>query len=671
MPIKSKGDGDGGTVDLSAIQQQIDSLDPSRPLGSFDPATISDGPLPAADRNDYLWASSAGTITLNGTDHEVTKGDWVRCDVDGTAANTPANWSFVDRIGTTRLSRFQCYRDTSKTFAGDGTTNTGAGSVSGSDGGVITIPAAGTYTVTHTGTNVTGGAGAGFGINSTPFANPQAANDVVTGDIFTSSLDRINSTTPSKSYSVAFPSAGDYHLAFFSGGSNTTGSHELVVAGIGSDSGETVSVFTSEDGTQYAFADSDNREIDISGGIPASWMKCSDQQAITQVFDGATIDAAPPWEGLVSIGDQATKVIPTGVDLSQVDEVRVTFGRNNNTWGKIVASFDPSEIDFGVSQGTLLTHFDTTYLSISNMTAAQFATGDIPFRAVTGQATFGFEISKIEFKKRAVGVSRRLGEMVHLKSTRFADDAAAMAEGYLPVKPGTIAGGATDYPLWAAIYPEFVSDADIVFPPDVDGMFLRSVGGNAGAEGNFQSDDLASHTHTHIDTNHHQFTNNGNGSNVARRGSQNTNRTTGATGGIETRPVNRAYQLYTILDSYVEVRPAPPAIEINDNAEHLTGRTVNGKPEWEAVFAYALVEHTSLQTISVPALSNFTGAIDQILDLRVVTFDASGNPYSSSEADDVEPTDFVIDRTDGSAGHTYEGNWVGFSARWTARYTKA
>src|SRR5690606_36276781 len=82
-------------------------------------------------------------------------------------------------------------------------------------------------------------------------------------------------------------------------------------------------------------------------------------------------------------------------------------------------------------------------------------------------------------------VSRRIGEFVYAKSGK------TVADGYLAIRPGTIANGAVAYPLWAAQYPEFISGNDIVFPANVAGMFLRNPGGNAAAEGTFQTNATA------------------------------------------------------------------------------------------------------------------------------------------------------------------------------------
>jgi len=171
------------------------------------------------------------------------------------------------------------------------------------------------------------------------------------------------------------------------------------------------------------------------------------------------------------------------------------------------------------------------------------------------------------------GVSARGGELVYKKTA--ADD---LAKGYLAVKPGTTVNGKIDYPVWAAMYPEFISGNDIVFPADVAGMFLRNLGGYAASEGAVQADatdDNGLYTAYAGNHNHHiYYTNGGAGPGFrpsaqdaigaqlnSMRASYPDMNTTGAHGHSvesndpETRPVNRAYQLYTIVDSYVATSP--------------------------------------------------------------------------------------------------------------------
>ncbi|MDE5421153.1 hypothetical protein L3073_02910 [Ancylomarina sp. DW003] len=141
---------------------------------------------------------------------------------------------------------------------------------------------------------------------------------------------------------------------------------------------------------------------------------------------------------------------------------------------------------------------------------------------------------------------KRIGEFVYAKSGR------TEADGYLAVNPGTIVNGATTYPLWAAQYPEFVSGNDIVFPADVEGMFLRNVGGNAGTEGVFQTDQTAANglvygkTTFSVQLSSGIYQAIGNASSSGA-GIVNLNATSEDP---ETAPVNRAYQLYTIVDTY-------------------------------------------------------------------------------------------------------------------------
>ena len=155
----------------------------------------------------------------------------------------------------------------------------------------------------------------------------------------------------------------------------------------------------------------------------------------------------------------------------------------------------------------------------------------------------------------------RIGEFVYAKSGR------TVAEGYLPVNPGTVANGAVDFPLWASLYPEFVQGNDIVFPTDVEGMFLRNTGGNAATEGAFQNyrtarpindfltDTTGSHSHTFPihDVDQDQTGAADGSGNVD--GSPSTNsagdhsHTINGGGDTETNPINRAYQLYTIVDN--------------------------------------------------------------------------------------------------------------------------
>jgi len=179
-------------------------------------------------------------------------------------------------------------------------------------------------------------------------------------------------------------------------------------------------------------------------------------------------------------------------------------------------------------------------------------------------------------------MSKRVGEFVYAESGRSTTD------GYLAVSPGTITNGAVLYPTWAAKHPEFVSGSNIVFPSNVAGMFMRNVGGNAAAAGTFQSDSTALPnnpftTNTAGDHSHSSNATGGIGQPglIYRSGGGNNtfgsgdttfgepdlitnptglsinsagahSHTVNAGGDAETRPDNRAYQLYTLIDTYTE-----------------------------------------------------------------------------------------------------------------------
>jgi len=159
-------------------------------------------------------------------------------------------------------------------------------------------------------------------------------------------------------------------------------------------------------------------------------------------------------------------------------------------------------------------------------------------------------------------VSSRVWEFFYAKSW-------STVEWYLAVTPWTVTNGAIDYPVWAAMYPEFIVGNDIVFGSDVEGMFLRNLWWNASTEWVFQADATAPNgmststawAHTHTFNTHswtRQAANDFTGV-QAHHGS--TNGTTSSSGNhshsivwwsVETRPDNRAYQLYTIVDTYEE-----------------------------------------------------------------------------------------------------------------------
>ena len=285
-----------------------------------------------------------------------------------------------------RVSRAQCYEILSQDFAAGPTSNGGAGTgPSGLSLGSIEIPAAGTYDVTHTAIGLMNNAG--FGISSSPLAN--AANTVAAADIFNTQPggDRLTVASPSRTYSVPFPAAGTYYIGVFSGGGGSATTHTVTVDGVvvaGDIEAQKVNVFTLEDGSQYAFLDDDNTEIDISGGIPSGWQECEvdepEEPVTTHIFDGIPVDAAPAWEGSLILADNQSGSIQTGVDLTKVDVIKISFRRHVNAngaklWPSPLNPVRIKDIELGVTQGALLEHFSNQFLAIENMTEALLGSG--------------------------------------------------------------------------------------------------------------------------------------------------------------------------------------------------------------------------------------------------------------------------------------------------------
>lgn len=247
-------------------------------------------------------------------------------------------------------------------------------------------------------------------------------------------------------------------------------------------------------------------------------------------------------------------------------EVDATNGLQLKDEGILTAKIAENAVDgtkiqvTGEAEGSMLYNNGTDWIDFPKGTAGQVlqmnATGTAPEWATPSSV-------------------KRIGEFIYAKSGR------TVGEGYLAVSPGTVVNGAVNYPLWAAQYPEFVSGNNIVFPADVAGMFLRNIGGNATTEGNFQGDATArpNSSFTTDTTGSHSHSLSGTYTRSVRFTGQNTvtaldNSPSGqefdvASSGVptidangnhshsitsggdaETRPHNRAFQLYTIVDTY-------------------------------------------------------------------------------------------------------------------------
>ena len=125
----------------------------------------------------------------------------------------------------------------------------------------------------------------------------------------------------------------------------------------------------------------------------------------TFIAKGVLVDTAPPWEGSLVLGNEIEGNISTGMDLTQVDEINVSFVRVNTAtgieqWRAPTATIRIEDIVLDVLQGAMMIHFDNQYLSIANTSQAMLEAGNIRFRAETGSNARSFKVDRIEFKKR-------------------------------------------------------------------------------------------------------------------------------------------------------------------------------------------------------------------------------------------------------------------------------
>ena len=159
-----------------------------------------------------------------------------------------------------------------------------------------------------------------------------------------------------------------------------------------------------------------------------------------------------------------------------------------------------------------------------------------------------------------VGGAGTLNEMSRLvgnfqySTTAGRDEAQDLANGILWVYARTIVNGAITYPVWASRHPEFIVGNDIVIPANVEGMFLRNLGGNAGSEGAFQ-DDATDVNGLQIGYNDEDSEAQGfsaTGNNAVWGTDRELINTSGPfnSSDPETRPFNRAYQLVTFVDTF-------------------------------------------------------------------------------------------------------------------------
>jgi len=335
---------------------------------------------------------------------------------------------------------------------------------------------------------------------------------------------------------------------------------------------------------------------DIEAGEPNKWIdseQLKDSTAKTHVFGGLMVDYAPAWEGSVDAGNGVGSrvAIETGVDLSEIDRLIVSFRRTDSTrpWPttKIV---NLSQFAFDEEEGEMLSHFNDDFLSLT-IDSDDIANGAINAHYGGGVA---MTVTKIQFKKRAVGVSRQLGRIVPVSSLVFNDDDDAISQGHLPLKPATHTGLAAANPLWAAAHPWWVVGDDIVLGSEVEGIVIRNTGGLAAGEGAFQGHAQARSPNNPIGTS----VNSGGGATV---------RSVDTSAG-ETRMDNIAIQHYSLLDNYVEIVSQSVGADGEDRLVLIgSGQGLNEPTILGSSIAEVIAEYESLEFYFADNSSGTTG----------------------------------------------------------------
>ena len=281
---------------------------------------------------------------------------------------------------------------------GGGTDNTaGSGNPNGGVlGGTISIPFAGTYAVTHTGTNVDGGAGSGFGINSTPYASTNAAaltTEVIGSDVFTSTANRISAAEPSKTYRITFPTAGDYYVGFFSGGTNSTDAHALTIDTlINTINSAVLGGAGAVTPVASWVADSDGEVSTISwlhSQLQTNNAGSTASVVVTNLTTGDSESSSfNPGTLGVTFGNPPTEVTRTlaaAVPFSEGDSLQVSYSDNNgNSWGISSATSGDLSWELGFSESPAISLTGSVSTEIELQKTVDQATGDVAHFDIDG-----------------------------------------------------------------------------------------------------------------------------------------------------------------------------------------------------------------------------------------------------------------------------------------------
>ena len=267
-------------------------------------------------------SSSSSNITIDGVESSLTNTIKVNVftledntqyafDANGLeidiTAGVPSFWEICEDEPAPRTIKKECYEIVGFNQAYQANTS-GASAQPGSlqDLGVITIDAGG-YEIAHTGVFNSVSAGVTITANGTHTSANQAASDGTA--VFNTSSDRITPAVPSKTYTATLP-AGTYSVYAWNGNGATV-EHNISI----SQESFRYTVTTLEDGSLYAFDESDNTEVDISGGIPSDWTPCAE---VTTMIERINTNSFTSNGSYVEPGTEVLR-LPNGDTFFQSD----------------------------------------------------------------------------------------------------------------------------------------------------------------------------------------------------------------------------------------------------------------------------------------------------------------------------------------------------------------
>jgi len=287
---------------------------------------------------------------------------------------------------------------------------------------------------------------------------------------------------------------------------------------------------------------------------------------VAGIYDGVEVPAADDWTGNFAVPPGSVVSLPTGVDLNEVDSLRFSFTRQNSQ--HVSATINLDDFIYDSVTGGLLNWWGTFGVRVRIDTADK-PTGVLQFVSL---GTAEHQIQRIEFRKKAIGTSSRVGHLEKGISTKYATAQDAIDAGLLPLIPGTYTDVALNNPVFASLLPAaWLSGNDVVVPNWVEGITDRNIGADALAELVFQDDATAVNglNFTYIAPNAPISTQvNGGGGNTIRGRTGGTSPQT-FTGDDKTLSENFSILYYLILDNWIA--PASGGSTFDGQWTSLTG----------------------------------------------------------------------------------------------------